>query len=59
MYSLGQGGAKDVKEAVKWLRKAAEQNYEPAKQTLIIVESEQPDRDVRIKEIQITLGEAL
>lgn len=59
MYSLGQGGVKDVKEALKWLRKAAEQNYGPPKQTLVIIEPEQPDRDRKIKEIQITLGESL
>ncbi len=33
-YYKGNGVAKDMSEAVKWLRKAAEQGLEPAKKAL-------------------------
>jgi hypothetical protein len=31
MYGSGRGVEKDEKEGVKWIRKAAEQGFEPAK----------------------------
>jgi len=56
MYSLGEGVVKDADEGLRWLRKAAEQNYEPATQTLVIIQSGDPDIEVKIRGIQAEIS---
>ena len=42
MYENGDGAEKSDEEAVKWFRKAAEQDYEPAKDALQDISQQQP-----------------
>lgn len=42
MYENGDGVEKSDEEAVKWFRKAAEQDYEPAKDALQDISQQQP-----------------
>ena len=59
MYSLGEGVEKDLVKGIEWLKKANAQNYEPAGQTLLIIESGTPDVEIKIKEVQSKLPDSL
>lgn len=52
MYTLGDGVVKDAEAGLQWLRKAAAQNYEPATRTIVILQSGDPDIEVKIRGIQ-------
>jgi hypothetical protein len=59
MYSLGEGVEKDLVKGIEWLKKSSAQNYGPAGQTLLIIESKSPDVEIKIREVQGKLPDSL
>lgn len=59
MYSLGQGVEKDLSKGIEWLKKSSAQKYQPAVGTLLIIESNDPNLEIKIRDDQIKLSDSL